>query len=343
MHLGSNSSSPQPFATSSISVALCTYNGGQFIQEQIESICQQSLQPTEIVLSDDASGDNCVELAQAVIASQALKQSNPPPTLRILRNSQPLKVVKNFEQAVSVCSGDWIALCDQDDIWHADRLARVAKEFSKQPGTLLLHSNAKLIDSTGGDLSQSLFDALEVQNFELDWIHEGRALDAFLRRNLVTGATTIFHRSLLPCALPFPPEWIHDEWLAIVAACLGGVNVIEDKLIDYRQHAKNQIGAKRETLRSKIQKAFSTRDRTLSLRAIKIEVLLARLEQLEKPMPATTIAKLHAKLVHQRFRANLPKHRLSRLIPILSEVLTGRYNRFGRGLHCVARDLLERG
>lgn len=342
MHLG-NDSSPQQLGGHSISVALCTYNGGRFIQEQIESICQQSLQPAEITLSDDASSDSCVDLVQSVIASQALKQSRPPLALNILRNSQPLKVVKNFEQAIKACTGDLIALCDQDDVWHTDRLARMAERFAQRPDLLLLHSNAKLIDSTGGDLSQSLFDAIEVQGFELDWIHKGHALDAFLRRNLVTGATTLFHRSLLQYALPFPKEWLHDEWLAIVASCVGRVDVMEDKLIDYRQHATNQIGARRETFLWKIQKAFAQRDDTLGARATKVEILLERLEQLDQSIPATTIAKLRAKLVHQRFRANLPKHRLARLAPVLRELLTGRYNQFGRGLHCVARDLLESG
>ena len=342
MHLGDNRSTRQRCGHS-ISVALCTHNGGRFIQEQIESICQQSLLPAEIVLSDDASSDNCVDLAQTIVAGQVLKQSRSLPTLHILRNSQPLKVVKNFEQAIKACTGDLIALCDQDDVWHTDRLVRMAQEFVQRPDLLLLHSNAKLIDSTGGDLSQSLFDAIEVQGFELDWIHTGRALDAFLRRNLVTGATTLFHRSLLQYALPFPKEWLHDEWLAIVAACIGLVDVMEDRLIDYRQHATNQIGARRETLLWKIQKAFATRDDTLSARATKVEVLLERLERLDKSIPATTIAKLHAKLVHQRFRANLPKRRLARLVPVLRELLTGRYNQFGRGLHCVARDLLESG
>lgn len=342
MQLGLNKL-PVSLVENTISVALCTHNGGQFIQEQIASICRQSLQPAEIVLSDDASSDNCVELAQAVIANQAIKQVRPPPVLRVLRNNQPLKVIKNFEQAVLACSGDLIALCDQDDIWHVDRLARMAKEFSQQPTALLMHSNANLIDSAGGNLPLSLFDAIEVQRFELDWIHEGRAVDAFLRRNLVTGATTIFHRSLLQYALPFPQEWIHDEWLAIVAACVGRVDVIEDKLIDYRQHAQNQIGARRETLKWKLQKAFARRDSTLSARAKKVEVLIARLEKLENPISSTTLAKLHAKLSHQRFRANLPEKRLARILPILGEAFTGRYNRFGRGLHCLARDLLELG
>lgn len=301
--------------------------------------------PTQIVVSDDASGDNCVELIQSAIADWQKKQQQEQPQnplqLHILHNSVPLKVTKNFEQAVLACTGDLIALCDQDDIWHPDRLARITAELEQRPDLLLLHSNARLIDGDGLGLPGSLFEALEVQPFELQWIHQQRAFDVFLRRNLVTGATTVFRRSLLQYALPFPKEWLHDEWLAMVAAAMAGVDVLEDPLIDYRQHASNQIGARRETLVAKVRKAFASRDHTLADRALKIEILLTRLRELGDLIPLAVIEKVQKKLAHQRFRAALPNHRLARCLPVLREALTGRYNQFGRGLHSVARDLFE--
>ncbi|MDR7376276.1 glycosyltransferase involved in cell wall biosynthesis [Rhodoferax ferrireducens] len=324
----------------SVSVALCTHNGARFILDQVNSIGQQSVLPAQIVVSDDASSDHCVEIAQAAIAEL---QSQSDLQLQILRNNPPLKVVKNFEQAVSACTGDLIALCDQDDAWHPDRLERMVAEFERRPDLLLLHSNARLIDAQGADLSESLFDAIEVQPFELAWIHGGRAIDTLLRRNVVTGATTVFRRSLLQYALPFPPEWLHDEWLAMVAAAVGRVDVLEDRLIDYRQHAANQVGARRETLLAKMQKALSTRDHTLAARAVRVEVLLDRLLQFGDAVPPETIEKVRKKLAHQRFRASLPQRRMARWLPVVGELVTGRYNQFGRGLHCVARDLLESG
>jgi hypothetical protein len=298
------------------------------------------LLPDQIVVSDDASGDGCVALIEAAIGDWQ-QQSRKSLQLKVLRNDAPLKVTKNFEQAVMACTGDLIALCDQDDIWHADRLARMAAEFEQRPDLLLLHSNARLVDDQGVGLPGSLFFALEVRPFELEWIHAQRALDVFLRRNLVTGATTVFRRSLLKHALPFPKEWLHDEWLAMVAAAMGGVDVLEQPLIDYRQHASNQIGARRETLISKFHKAFALRDSTLGQRAVKIEILLARLRQCGDAVPAQVLEKLQQKLAHQHFRAALPQHRLARCLPVLREALTGRYNQFGRGLHNIARDLLE--
>ncbi|MEO8729099.1 MAG: glycosyltransferase family 2 protein [Rhodoferax sp.] len=324
----------------SISVALCTHNGARFIREQIHSICGQSLVPDQLVVSDDASGDQCVELIEAAVGSWQ-RQSQRSLDLRVLRNDIPLKVSKNFEQAVMACTGDLIALCDQDDIWHSDRLAQIAAEFEQRPELLLLHGNARLVDDQGLVLPGSLFSALEVRPFELEWIHGQRAFDVFLRRNLVTGATTVFRRSLLKYALPFPKEWLHDEWLGMVAAAIGGVDVLEQPLTDYRQHASNQIGARREPLIAKFHKAFALRDGTLGDRVLKIEVLLAHLLQCGDATPAHVLEKLQQKLVHQRFRAALPELRLARCLPVLREALTGRYNQFGCGLHNIARDLFE--
>lgn len=325
----------------SISVALCTYNGAAFIREQVRSICLQSRPPQEIVLSDDASSDGCVDIARAAVAECAAESPDHPVALRVLRNTTALRVTKNFEQAVLACEGDLIALSDQDDVWKPDRLARMAAEFEQRPDLLLLHTDARLVDDDRKDLGQSLFHALEVKPFEMNWIHGGNAFDVFLRRNLVTGATAIFRRSLLADAAPFPVEWLHDEWLAIVASAVGGVDVLEDELIEYRQHASNQIGARRDTFMGKIRKALASRGDTHVKRAIKAELLLARLLTLGDRVSPVTIEKVRSKIEHQRFRAALPARRIERCLPVLREAMTGRYDKFGRGVRGVVRDLFE--
>ena len=243
---------------SSISVALCTRNGEQFVGEQLQSIFAQTLPPEEIVISDDASSDGTLSAARRA-ADEAVRNFGAAPRLRIVENATPLGVARNFEQAAIACRGDLIALSDQDDRWRPERLARMASEFEARPDLLLLHSDARLIDSAGADLGRSLFYAYEVKRFEIDDVHRGRAFDALLRRNLATGATILFRRSLLQHAAPFPPHWLHDEWLAIVAAAIGRVDLLEEMLIDYRQHDSNQIGAERENFAAKVRRAIAPR------------------------------------------------------------------------------------
>jgi glycosyltransferase involved in cell wall biosynthesis len=324
-----------------VSVALCTHNGAPYLREQVRSICLQTLPPQQIVLSDDASTDDGVEVAQAALAECLDEHPGLSIAMQVVRNDPPLRVTKNFERAVAACSGDLIALSDQDDVWVPERLARMVAEFERRPDLLLLHSDARLVDGERRDLGQTLFHALEVKPFELKRIHAGTAFDTFLRRNLVTGATTVFRRELLQATLPFPKEWLHDEWLGIVASAIGRVDVIEEPLIEYRQHGRNQIGARRDSFAEKVRKALGSRGTIHSERLLKAQLLLERLLSLGAKVAPATIEKLRDKIQHQRFRADLPPSRLARLLPVLREASTGRYDKFGRGVPGVVRDLFE--
>lgn len=330
----------QPAFFLAISVALCTYNGSRFIEKQILSICEQDLLPSEIVLSDDASSDHCVALAEKTFEAWKIDHPQAALSLRVLRRAIPLGVTRNFQAAVVACQGDLIALCDQDDVWHRDRLRRMAGPFERRPDLLFLHGNAWLIDERDRRLSDSLFDALQVRAFELTWIHEGRAIDVFLRRNLAAGTTAMFRRTLLTSALPFPTDWVHDEWLAIVAAALGGVDVLDIALTDYRQHSSNQIGATKAMMWKRWFRNFGTRSEHLRHRVLKADVLLERLQLLGEAVPVEVLENVKSKLAHQQFRAALPAQRYRRLPPVVAELWSGRYQRFGRAVYSVAWDLL---
>lgn len=323
-----------------ISVALCTHNGARFLGEQIRSICLQTLRPGELILSDDASSDDSVAVARAALRDCAGVVGSAI-EFRVLENRQALRVTKNFEQAAMACRGDLIALSDQDDVWHPERLARMAAEFERRPELTLLHTDARLVDDKGQALGQTLFQALEVQAFELGQIHQGMAFDMLMRRNLVTGATTVFRRELLAQAVPFPAEWLHDEWLGAIAAALGRVDVLEQCLIDYRQHALNEVGARRNTLAQNVRKAFEPRGTKHDERARRAELLLERLVQLDGVVSPGTVDVARGKVDHQRFRAGLPSRHIGRVPPIVREALRGRYDRFGRGWRAVVSDLLE--
>lgn len=325
-----------------ISVALCTRNGARYIEDQVRSICEQTLPPDEIVISDDASSDDTLVRAAAII--KQTHRAAHQPKLRILRNEQPLGVAKNFQQAIAACSGELIALSDQDDLWYPQRLEKMFSIFASRCKLLLLHSNARLVDAGGSEIGQGLFHALTVQPFELEWLHNGCAFEVYLRRNLATGATTMFRRQLLAVALPIPSGWLHDEWLAAMASSIGEVDALEEPLIDYRQHSCNMIGARRLSWLEEAKRAFAPRGNTHTQQALKAQSWLNRLEKISLegiPISQQKIIALRCRLAHQQFRAKLPENRIQRLIPVLREALTGNYSRFGRGLRGVLRDLLE--
>ena len=315
-----------------ISVALGTHNGAAYLGAQLESILAQTVRPLEIVLSDDASTDGTVDLAVAVVGGTL--------PLTVIRNSPALGVTANFQQAALACRGELIALCDQDDLWAPDKLSSMAAEFAARPDLLLLHSDARLVDSAGAPLGHSLFEALEITDEEKALVHSGRAFEALLRRNLATGATVLFRRSLLASAVPFPREWVHDEWLAIVAALVGGVDLVDRPLIDYRQHGANQIGVSRLSFTGKVRRVMEPR----RARNERLATNSGILESRASALPGADAGKVdlaRQKAAHERFRRALPENRALRIVPVLRQVAAGRYRRFSRGRGDILRDLVQ--
>lgn len=321
-----------------VSVALATHNGERFIGEQIASILAQTLPVSEIVLSDDASSDRTVEIVEGLVAEYQ-KAHGSAPELVVLRNDPPLKVTQNFAQVIAHCTGDLIALCDQDDVWHPDRIERLAARFDEL-AVQLVFSNARQVDANGAYLGHDLFEAMGMSAGERALVDDGRAFEQFMRRNLATGATVMFRRSLAELAAPFPDAWLHDEWLAVIAAAYDGVRIHDEALTDYRQHDKNEVGMSKMNLSRKFsmfRQPRTERNRRLFLRA---EALAPRIAELDD-VSAEYRSMVEEKLAFERARQAYPEARLRRLVPILRQLRLGRYSVYGTGFKDAVRNLLQ--
>jgi len=320
----------------SVSVALATYNGEQFVAEQLRSILTQSLVPDEVVVADDGSSDGTLRIVREVFAREAPDGV----TLRILEADGRQGVTRNFERALMAATGDFIALSDQDDIWHVDRIARAVESFERDPRLLLQHADARLIDRSGVYLGHGLLEALYVSAEERAAIAEGRAFESYIRRNLVTGATVVLRRQLLGYAAPFPPEWVHDEWLAIIAAAIGRVELLDEPVIDYRQHGSNAIGVTVPTLRYRIGRMLQPRGDRYRQMAVRSRTLVERLESIRAP--ERTIVRAREKARFEEIRAALPALRVGRVPAVLSEQRRGSYRLLSsQGNIDVLRDILQ--
>lgn len=226
-----------------ISVAMCTRNGSRFVRQQVASILDQTIPVSQLVVSDDASADDTVAVIRDVVAA-----SGADIELVVLSNVSPLGVTANFDQALRHCTGDLVALCDQDDEWLPDRIEEAVKHFAERERMSLAFSDAVLIDQQGIQFASSLLRVLRVSAGEREALRRGEALGVLLRRNVATGATIMIRRSLASRATPFPQAWVHDEWLAMVAALTGEAALIDAPLIRYRQHGDNVIGARSLTV-----------------------------------------------------------------------------------------------
>jgi len=323
--------------TPNISVALCTYDGAAFIEEQLRSILGQSLRPVEIVISDDGSVDGSMIVVERVIQAWRAGNADADIGIRLIKNGAPLGVTANFEQALASCTGELVALCDQDDVWVPDRLERMSQEFERRPDLLLLHSDARLVSTDGSPLGLTLFQALNISAFERASVRNGLAIDVLLRRNIVTGATVMVRREFIEFARPFPAPWLHDEWLAMVAAAIGRVDFLAQTLTDYRQHGSNQIGASKVTIREKLARLSEPRGARNWRLLSRASALNARAEVFSPDIRR----KIAEKFTHEQFRSGLSDSRMPRLIPIISALLRGSYSRYGLGLRDALRDLVQ--
>lgn len=322
----------------SASVVLCTYNGARFLGAQWKSLLAQSRLPDEIVVRDDASTDATPDL----VSNLATEAEAHGIVVRFTRGLHNLGYVANFEAALRDASGDLLFLCDQDDVWRPDKLATLIAGFEHRSGLLLLCSDARRVAADGGEIPPTLFDVLRVTGGELRRIHAGGGFEVLLRRSLATGATIALRRELLGDALPFPQGWVHDEWLAIIAAALGGFDCIEQPLIDYRQHAENQLGMRDRGLAAKWEDLVKPRPAMIDRLIARDEALQERLQLLDAKVSQSSRDRTAEKLRHLRTRGALHGKPWRRTAAILREAASGRYRRYASGWREAVRDLLRR-
>ena len=215
-----------------VSVAMATYNGAAFLQEQLASLATQTQLPHELVVVDDASEDATVDILGAFAAEA-------PFPVRIERNRVNVGWRESFATAISACGGDLIAPCDQDDVWVAEKLRMCAAWFDAEPGLALVVHSSRVVD-----------DAL---------VPSRRRQPSFRRTRVVAPESLPFRFAHHGMSLVFP-RWLpqsvggarpldidrgssnrmgHDQWICLLAMLAGPVALLADELVLYRRHDAN--------------------------------------------------------------------------------------------------------
>ena len=322
---------------------MCAYNGAEFLPAQWESILAQSRRPDEIVVCDDGSSDQTRSLLEKFAAES-------PVPVALYFNQTNLGSVKNFEQAIRLCTGDIIALSDQDDVWRSDKLQTIEAAFTQSSNVGLVFSDAEIVDEALAPLNRRMWTEVCFESYKRKLIARGRALEVLITGWTVTGATMAFRSDFVNLSLPIPDgiEMIHDGWIALTIASVAEVVAIDEPLIKYRQHERQQIGAPaRRELEAQprgvqaIETAFRRRNRTAELQKI-LEALEERLlAQARNYDTRKALAFVSDYSFHLNVRANLPQRRLNRLPRILRELLTRRYHEYANGFKSAAKDLVS--
>jgi glycosyltransferase involved in cell wall biosynthesis len=227
-----------------ISVALATYNGEKYIQEQLSSLCQQKYLPHELVVGDDGSTDSTYKILNDFI-------DKAPFSVRIIVNDNNLGYSDNFLNIANNCSGEWIAFCDQDDVWLPNKLEICANTIRKISGINMILQNSELCDSMlnrsgrifPNTLDPGLYSKLSQYGF---WVWPG-----FLKtvRSSIINELDFHQRP----ASYFPKDvrQTHDKWTCMIANSLGGIYVQNEVVALYRRHKDALTGdyAKQSTIK----------------------------------------------------------------------------------------------
>lgn len=214
-----------------ISILLATYNPRiNWLREQLDSLERQSHRPMELLVLDDCSSKVSLEAIRKCVGDCI--KSIP---FQILQNEKNLGSTKTFEKLTLLASGEYIAYCDQDDIWHGDKIETCLNKLMKELGVFAF-SDMVIINDKGEKIANSITKVRRHHKF-----YSGTGLGhRLLFSNFVTGCTVLIKSEKAKEAVPFCPYMVHDHWLALFCSIDERLSFIEEPLLDYRIHENNQ-------------------------------------------------------------------------------------------------------
>lgn len=322
-----------------VSVALCTFNGQAFLEQQLQSIVSQDQVPSELVICDDASTDQTLPIVQRFAACHGSLD------VRLISNPSRLGTTKNFEQAMRLCRGDVIFMCDQDDIWNPGKVRRLVQEI--ESGADLAFSNAEVVDQDARPLGYRLWDSLWFGPREQAHVRAGEPTAVFLKHVVAAGGTVAFRAAMRDLVLPIPDMPVaHDAWVALLIAAAGRVQIVDEPLIRYRLHDANQVGLRKLNVWQQFQQARKQIDThafryAADLHAAALARLTSELPAGYQPSPRA-LAGLREKIRHAESRDAIDGSILRRCRTILCELISLRYFRYSYGWKSVAQDIFLR-
>lgn len=208
-----------------ISIAMATFNGEYFLREQIDSILNQTYKDFELVICDDCSTDSTVQILK----------SYTDPRIKLFINEKNLGFKKNFEKAIKLCSGEYIALSDQDDIWENNKLELCLNNIGEHD---LVCTNSQIINSENIPQNYTMKDVLKIKKIPNN---QFKIFKHLILTNFVQGSTILAKKDFILNTLPIPNNFgYHDYWFGIMATLNNGVKYLNVCTLRYRKH-ENQV------------------------------------------------------------------------------------------------------
>lgn len=326
-----------------VSVALCTYNGEKFLFEQLKSIASQNYPVYEIIIIDDNSNDDTVKVIKKFQISNNIN-------IKIIRNKKNIGVIKNFESAILKCTGDYIAFCDQDDIWKPQKIERIIAQFLKNTECGYVFSNASLIDEKGNAEKGSLWESIGFVLNKINKYNESNEQIQFMLNggHFVYGMTMVFRAKYREQILPINSnslECTHDTWTSLFLSIIGKKGIaVDELLVEYRQHDKQMFGAGKKN--EKIQLLNQLKKLKLSINDNKIKSfnnlsIAVKQDNNSKFININSINFLDQMVIHLQNRSEIAKkNRIIRIYMVAREIFSGRYNKYSSSFMSALKDII---
>ncbi len=301
-----------------ISIAMATYNGSAYIEEQINSFINQTRKPDELIITDDCSTDNTLEIIRDI-------QKKAPFKIIFSQNKERLGYSSNFNAALSKTTGDIIFLSDQDDFWFPEKIEKTLKIFSENLNIGLIINDVEI---TGEYLKPTGVSKLkQIQR-------SGRKEDQF-----VMGCAVSVRRSHLEMCLPIPKTEAlsHDKWIVGIAQALKVKLINKEILQYYRRHGNNTSEAvfnsvasikKIDTYKKNLKKALSMRKKTHKLELLREKTYIKELEKIYSRIPikfkdsfGLYIKRKKSTLALLKYRKKIRKQKLTSRLFMSSKLL----------------------
>jgi len=201
-----------------VSIAVCTYNGERFLKKQIDSILAQDYTNIELIAVDDRSVDGTWNMLQ--------EYAQKDKRLHAYQNEKNQGYARNFEKAITLCTGDYIALADQDDIWEISKIRTLMDSIGD---AIMVYHDSDFID----EQDVRIGDKTMASRFRM---YDGESTLPLLLSNCISGHAALFNKKLVKFILPFNDAKYHDWWIAYVSFNVGKVKFVNEVLVHYRQH-----------------------------------------------------------------------------------------------------------
>lgn len=256
-----------------VDIFLATFNGADYLDQQVHSILEQTYPHIHLTIRDDGSQDSTRDLLDNY-------SKKYPARITVIESDKRLGVKGNFSFLMENSTANYMMFADQDDVWEKDKVDLTLRKMLELENTfsqeepLLVHTDLKVVDEQLKLLSPSFWHYIKLNPVN------SQTLNRLVMQNVVTGCTMMINRALMKVAAPIPENSVmHDWWLALVAACFGKLKEISQPTILYRQHKKNTLGAQRFFSLTTIKNGLKKLNKPEMQKQAQVDELLLRYEE----------------------------------------------------------------